>query len=169
NPAAIQAALFLLVAHAGLKGLAFLCKGIYHFHFHTTTIDQLHGLAWQLPMPAICFAISLIGLAGLPPLAGFVGKWLLLTEVLVVADMWAYISIALLLGNGLLALGYYLPLIIGLFSPVKTAKTSSTTLSGWMGIPVLILTLLIVTMGFLPNPWLQWIAKSSHYILNIGR
>ncbi len=169
NPAAIQAGFFLLIAHAGMKGLAFLCKGIYHFYFDVTTIEQLRGLALRLPLTTTCFAISLAGLVGIPPLAGFVGKWLILTEVLAVADGWVYAGIIIFLVNTLISLGYYLPLIISLFTPVSHNFESHPPPSRWMRVPVAILAVVIVAMGLAPNPWINLTSKIGPYLLTLGR
>ena len=74
-PAAIQAGFFLLLAHAAMKGLAFLCKGVCHFYCDATWIADLRGTAVRMPLVAVAFSVALAGLAGVPPLAGFTGKW----------------------------------------------------------------------------------------------
>ena len=169
NPSAVQVAFFMLIAHAGMKGLAFLCKGIYHFTYNVTTVDQLHGLAWSLPVTALCFSLALAGLAGIPPLAGFVGKWLILTEVLVEADIWVYVGLFVFLANTLIALGYYIPLVVSLFSPLDHDHAVPTRISGWMQLPVVTLTVLIIVMGLAPNPWLSLTERIGPYLLSIGK
>jgi proton-translocating NADH-quinone oxidoreductase chain N len=169
NPRAVQAGFYLLIAHAGMKGLAFLCKGIYHFVFNVTTIDELNGLAWSLPMTALCFALALASLAGIPPFAGFAGKWFILIEILTEADGWLYAGLLVFLINTLIALGYYLPLIITLFSPVHPDAAPPAQLSGWMSIPVAVLSVFILVMGVMPNPWLTLTSRIGPYLLALGR
>src|SRR2546428_10717061 len=43
---------------------------------------EYRGLGRRHPRAAICFAIFLFSLTGLPPLAGFTGKWYLFFAVL---------------------------------------------------------------------------------------
>lgn len=168
NPAALQAGFYLLIAHAGMKGLAFLCKGIVHFYFDVTKVAQLHGLVWRLPVTATCFALALAGLVGIPPLAGFIGKWLILTEVMAVADGWVYAGIVVFLTNTLISLGYYLPIIINLLSPVRQEVQSQPHISRWMKTPVVILAIVIVVMGLVPNPWINLTAYIGPYLLALG-
>jgi formate hydrogenlyase subunit 3/multisubunit Na+/H+ antiporter MnhD subunit len=66
-PAAVQAGFFLLLAHAVMKGLAFLSKGVCHFYCHTTTLAEVRGIVRRLPAAAITLTLALAGLAGIPP------------------------------------------------------------------------------------------------------
>jgi len=116
-PTAIQAGFFLLLAHAAMKGLAFLCKGACHFYCNATRIADLRGTATRLPLVAVAFSLALAGLASVPPLAGFTGKWFILMGTLRSSDALGYVGLAVFLLNSLLALGYYLPLIGTLFTP----------------------------------------------------
>jgi formate hydrogenlyase subunit 3/multisubunit Na+/H+ antiporter MnhD subunit len=176
-PDAIQAGFFLLLAHAAMKGLAFLCKGVYHFYYHTTTISQLHGAATQLPLVGVAFSVALGGLAGVPPLAGFVGKWFILTRALQASDQLIFIALTLFLLNSLVALGYYLPLIGRLFTPQDDAdhrsekraeNRSKVNVSPWMAAPLVILGALVLVIGLYPGPWLSWVEDVGLYLLALG-
>ncbi len=181
-PAAIQAGFFLLLAHAVMKGLAFLSKGVCHFYYHTTTISQLRGVSVQLPLVAVVFSVALAGLGGVPPLAGFVGKWFILTRALQASDQWVYLALTLFLLNSLLALGYYLPLIGALFSPPdqttrrgvaqradeESEKQTEVKISPWMAIPLVILGALVLVIGLYPGPWLNWAEDVSLYLLALS-
>jgi NADH-quinone oxidoreductase subunit N len=46
------------------------------------TLDDLSGLHKRNPLAAFILASSMFALAGIPPFAGFMGKWLLLNEAL---------------------------------------------------------------------------------------
>lgn len=157
-PAAVQAGFFLLVAHAAMKGLAFLSKGVCHFYCHTTTIAELRGIFYRLPLAAVTLALALAGLAGVPPLAGFVGKWFLLSEILRAGDALAYGAVVLFLLNSLVALGYYLPLIATLFAPLPEGDAvEQVAVSAWMSVPLVLLAALVVGMGVFPEPWWRWV------------
>jgi proton-translocating NADH-quinone oxidoreductase chain N len=155
RPAAIRAGFFLLLAHAVLKALAFLSKGVCHYHRDVTLTRELRGTAAQIPLVAVTFAVALIGLAGIPPLAGFAAKWWILTESLPAPDGWAAAGIVIFLVNSVLALGYYLPLIVRLFDN-SGAEGGRIPLSVWMSAPLLLLGALALAIGFQPGPWLGW-------------
>jgi formate hydrogenlyase subunit 3/multisubunit Na+/H+ antiporter MnhD subunit len=158
HPAALQAGLFLLLAHAAMKGLAFLSKGVCHFYCQTTQVEELHGTFQRLPLVAVTFTLALVGLAGIPPLAGFAGKWFVLAETLKSADGLVYAGLIILLLNTLISLGYYLPLIAALYIPLPPeADRSPIAISRWMMIPLIALSLVVLTIGVLPSTWLQWV------------
>jgi len=174
-PGAIQAGFFLLLAHAAMKGLAFLCKGVCHFYCDATRITELRGTAARMPLVAVAFSVALAGLAGVPPLAGFVGKWFVLMGALRSSDALGYVGLAAFLLNSLLALGYYLPLIGTLFTP-QTSEDSETSevlpqirISPWMALPIVTLGALVLGIGLYPGPWLDWAADVGVYLLALGR
>jgi len=74
-------------------------------------LDAFSGLGFTAPAFAACMGIFLIGLTGLPPTGGFVGKFFLFKEVFVFGGVhssmlffWAGI---IGLVNGVVSLGYY--------------------------------------------------------------
>ena len=158
QPAAVQIGFFLLVAHAAMKSLAFLSKGVCHFYLGATRIDELRGTWQRLPLVAVTFSIALSGLAGIPPLAGFAGKWFIMTEVLQAGDVLAHAGLAIFLLNTLISLGYYLPVTVTLFTPT-TDHSAPTPISAWMTIPLVTLSLLVLGLGIWPSPWLKWILQ----------
>ena len=175
-PAAVQAGFFLLVAHAVMKGLAFLSKGVCHFYNDSTTVAQLHGTYRQLPLVAATFGLALAGLAGVPPLAGFAAKWFLLTRALQTAQeapgtgvagaAGLYAALAVFLLNNLAALGYFLPVIGALFAPaLQVERHTRIRISAWMAIPLVILGALVLGLGLYPGPWLDWMEGVGIYLL----
>ena len=174
-PEAIQAGFFLLLAHAAMKGLAFLCKGVCHFYCDATRITELRGTAARMPLVAVAFSVALAGLLGMPPLAGFAGKWFIMMGTLRSRDALGYAGLVALLLNSLLALGYYLPLIGTLFTP-QTSEVSKTSevlpqirISPWMALPIVTLGVLVLAIGLYPGPWLDWTADTGVYLLMLGR
>jgi len=163
-PDAIQAAFFLLLTHAVMKATAFLSKGVCHFYLGTTTVEELRGTAVQLPLVAVTFSLALGGLAGVPPLAGFVSKWFILAQALHPAEPLAYVGLIIFLLNSLLALGYYLPLIARLFTAPQSGDgrpPARVAVSPWMAAPLIVTAALIIAIGVSPGLWLtgvNWMA-----------
>ncbi len=167
-PEAIQAGFFLLMAHAVMKGLAFMSKGVCHFHLDTTTIAELRGTASQLPLVAVTFSVALGGLAGVPPLAGFISKWFILGQALEPEEPLAYVGLAIFLLNSVVALGYYLPLIAQLFvtpDPGANGSTERVRISPWMAIPLVAGGALVIAIGLSPGPWWRWVGDVGPYLL----
>ena len=172
-PEATQAGLFLVLTQATTKGLAFLCQGVCHFYCGATRIDQLRGMAARIPAMAVAFSVALAGLAGVPPLAGFVSKWFILTSAVRSTDALGYVGLAVFLLNSLLALGYYLPLIGTLFAPplphTVEAGVERIQISPWMALPITTLGALVLAIGLYPGPWLGWMANAGVYLLALRR
>jgi formate hydrogenlyase subunit 3/multisubunit Na+/H+ antiporter MnhD subunit len=164
-PGAIQAGFFLLLAHAVMKGLAFLCKGVCHFYCDATLIADLRGTAARLPLVAVAFSLALAGLASVPPLAGFTAKWFILMGTLRSSDALGYVGLAVFLLNSLLALGYYLPLIGTLFTGTEGERIR---ISPWMAAPIVALGALVLVIGLYPEPWLAWTADVGVYLLTVS-
>ncbi|MBN1641341.1 MAG: NADH dehydrogenase [Anaerolineae bacterium] len=170
-PGAIQAAFFWLLVHTVMKGLAFLSKGVCHYYGDVTEIEQLRGMAQRLPPVAVSLAVAVAGLSGIPPLAGFTGKWLILTRGLRHLDWLSGVVLALYLVNTLTALGYYLPLLGVLFARPRAQQLpiNRGRVSAWMAVPLLSLGGMTLAMGFYPAPWLDWLSGVGSYLLGLGR
>jgi len=171
-PAAVHAGMFVMLAQAMMKGLAFLCKGACHFYRDATTIEELRGTADQQPLVAAAFGVALAGLAGVPPLAGFTGKWFVLREALRSGGALSTVGLIVLLLNSLLALGYYLPVIGKLFTTPGREKENGNRrvrLSPWMALPLVTLAAMVLALGIYPGPWLAWTAGVGDYLLAMGR
>ncbi len=67
-------------------------------------ISSLRGLGFRRPFLAVCFAIMLFSLTGLPPTAGFVGKFQLFAPVL---ERGWYLLAGIGLVNGAISLYFY--------------------------------------------------------------
>ena len=173
-PGAIQAGFLLLLAHAAMKGLAFLCQGVCHFYCDATLIADLRGTAMRMPLVAVAFSVALAGLASVPPLAGFTAKWFILMGILRSSDALGYVGLAVFLLNSLLALGYYLPLIGTLFTPPQSPPELGGTeggrirISPWMAAPIVSLGALVLAIGLYPEPWLAWTADVGVYLLAVN-
>jgi hydrogenase-4 component B len=68
-------ALLHTLNHALFKGLLFLGAGAVLRATGTRMIDQLGGLARELPWTAVAFTVGSMAIVGLPPFNGFVSEW----------------------------------------------------------------------------------------------
>nr|YP_009743908.1 NADH dehydrogenase subunit 5 [Orecta lycidas]QIE12671.1 NADH dehydrogenase subunit 5 [Orecta lycidas] len=75
-------AFFHLLTHAMFKALLFMCSGvIIHMMNNTQDIRYMGGISIYLPMTCLCLNISNMALCGIPFLAGFYSKDLILEMV----------------------------------------------------------------------------------------
>lgn len=101
------ALIYYLFVYAVSNYLAFFIFGIIG-HYREETFDSLRGLSRQNPALAIALAVSMFSLAGIPPLAGFFGKFHLFFSG---AQTGHYMLVAFAVLNNVIALYYYLQLI----------------------------------------------------------
>nr|YP_009045436.1 NADH dehydrogenase subunit 5 [Parantica sita]AHA03787.1 NADH dehydrogenase subunit 5 [Parantica sita] len=76
-------AFFHLLTHAMFKALLFMCAGvIIHMMNNNQDIRMMGGISFYIPMTSLCMNISNMALCGIPFLAGFYSKDLILEMVM---------------------------------------------------------------------------------------
>jgi hydrogenase-4 component B len=73
----LLAALYHVINHGVYKTLLFLEAGVVEHATGTRDLDRLGGLARLMPRTSVITLIGTLGIAGLPPLNGFVSEWLI--------------------------------------------------------------------------------------------
>jgi hydrogenase-4 component B len=73
----LLAAIYHVVNHGTYKALLFLEAGVVEHATGTRDLDRLGGLARAMPRSSVITLIGTLGIAGLPPLNGFVSEWLI--------------------------------------------------------------------------------------------
>jgi multicomponent Na+:H+ antiporter subunit D len=94
--------------HAFLKGGLFFCAGMLASEAGIRKVSELAGAARRMPLTMAAFAVAAFGMVGVPPLSGFVSKWLLGAGMLEAGEP---LALAVLLGGALLAALYLWPLV----------------------------------------------------------
>lgn len=79
---ALAATLFHILNHASFKGLLFLGAGAVLSKTHTGNAEELGGLIKRMPWTAVCFLTGAVAISALPPLNGFVSKWMIFCSLL---------------------------------------------------------------------------------------
>ncbi len=106
---ALGGSLFHIINHAVMKSAAFIAVAAVAITLASYSIEKYRGLAKKMPLTAIALSISLLALAGVPPLNGFWSKLVLFNSAIVTGpEIWwgPYLAIAGVL-NSALSLGYY--------------------------------------------------------------
>ena len=96
--------LYMAIAYLFMQTAVFLVLDILRKRYDIQTLDELKGLASKNGMLAFFFTVQLLSLAGIPLLAGFLGKAVVFYAG-VDAGLWYAVLIALL--NSALSVGYY--------------------------------------------------------------
>lgn len=110
---ALDGSLFHILNHAVMKSASFLAIAAVAVALASYSLEKYTGLAKRMPITAIALSISLLALAGVPPLNGFWSKLVIFQSAIdsgTVIPWGPYLAIAGLL-NSALSLGYYLWII----------------------------------------------------------
>jgi multicomponent Na+:H+ antiporter subunit D len=138
-----------LANHATMKITLFFCAGAIYVNLHKTEISQLDGIGRAMPWTMGMFTIGALGLAGVPPINGFVSKWFLCLGALQ-ADQLIVVVIFVL--SGLLNAAYFFPIIHRAFlrkGDESIAHHGEAPLL--MVVPICIVGTLSLLFGFFPN------------------
>lgn len=78
TPLSIAACIFYVVHHIVVKSSLFLIGGACTFYNHTDSLNRMGGIWKASPLLGLCFLLQAFSLAGIPPLSGFWGKYLII-------------------------------------------------------------------------------------------
>ena len=109
---ALAATGYYLAAYLFMNLGAFAVLSRVERAFGSDRLAVLRGLGWQAPGAALVLSVSLLSLAGIPPLAGFAGKVFLLSAALEGGLAWLAIFAAV---NMAVALYYYVAIIAEMY------------------------------------------------------
>ncbi|NPV56848.1 MAG: hypothetical protein HPY76_09310 [Anaerolineae bacterium] len=150
---------FHLLTHALMKSAAFLAAGglLYGIHLSmgrhdSLVLDDLNGAARRYPITALVFSVAVLGLGGLPPMAGFMSKWQIMAAGFQSENTWMILLAVFIALNSVLSLGYYAPLVNRLYRrEMAPAVAQGARLPASMTIPLVCLAVLIVAIGLFPS------------------
>lgn len=116
-PLSLMAAALHIVAHAFGKITLFFAAGSIYTASKKTELSQLHGIGRRMPWTMGAFTIGALSMIGIPPTAGFVSKWYLLTGSFQAEN---YIAMAAIAVSTLLNAAYFLPIVYSAWFKAET-------------------------------------------------
>ncbi len=146
---ALTATLFHVVTHGLFKASLFIVLAAVLHRTGKTKFHELGGLITNMPVAFIATLISIITLAGIPPLGGFATKWLLYNAMIEKKMLFAMV-VTMMSSVGAFLYAYRLiqSLFLGQRKPeYDNVKSAPLTMQIAMSIPLIGMLLL----GFLPN------------------
>ncbi len=110
----ISATMFYLVVYYIMNLGAFLVVIICQDIIGSESIDDYKGLAWKAPLPAVAMGVFLFSLTGLPPTAGFVGKFYLFAALIKGGQAYYWLAVVGII-NSVISLYYYARILKSMF------------------------------------------------------
>lgn len=124
-------------------------------------LDDFRGLAYVHPWRCGLLSVCLVSLAGLPPTAGFIGKFILFRAVLQ-ADFIVLAAIGIL--TVIVSVYFYSKILVALFMQPMARRPATPDLDLPARVAGIIVLILILWLGLLPSSVLSVITRivSSH-------
>jgi NADH-quinone oxidoreductase subunit N len=148
---------------------SFLVVSLVLRHLDTEDISGLAGLYQRSPLLAATMTISMVSLAGIPPLAGFFGKFLLIKSVVEAAQTSGnhgyYCLIFVALAGVVISLYYYFNVIKAIFWSHEVKDLSPLELSAPAMVTAWICIVGIFWIGMFPSALLD-LANAAATVLN---
>jgi NADH-quinone oxidoreductase subunit N len=155
NALGFSAVLFYLVAYLLAGAAAFLAITVAGKHVSGDGIPAYAGLSRRSPLLAWALALALVSMAGIPPLAGFFGKFMVFMAAW---QSGAYMVVWIAIGSAVAGLYYYLGVVRAMFwsepidaGPIRVRLTTSLILAVLIG--------LLLLLGFWAQPLLAVIQE----------
>jgi NADH-quinone oxidoreductase subunit N len=163
----LQAILFYVAVYLIMNLGAFLVVLMIANSTGNEDIDSYRGLAWRgAVIPAVCLAVFLFSLTGLPPFAGFIGKFLLFAAVLKEGGIFVVLALVAVI-NSVISLYYYAKVVKVMFldAPDPADKTIAAAGSGALMLPLTALTGLTVLFGIYFSPLTRYATESLSFFM----
>ncbi|MEE9323489.1 MAG: proton-conducting transporter membrane subunit [Candidatus Aenigmarchaeota archaeon] len=152
----LTSGLYHILNNTLIKGLLFMGIGCV---IYLTKKENLNEMGINNTPLLICMGIGVLSMAGIPPLNGFVSKWLIFMaswEINPILTILAILASAITLAYGL-----------KIFSSIfLTEKRFGGGIPKIMLIPVIILTVLCVLIGIFPQLGLSIVEPAANALLN---
>ncbi|OFZ98992.1 MAG: cation:proton antiporter [Betaproteobacteria bacterium RIFCSPLOWO2_02_FULL_62_17] len=112
TPLSVLGAALHLVVHAFGKITLFLAAGAIYTAAHKTEVSQLNGIGRRMPWTMTAFTLAALSLIGIPPAAGFISKWFIVSSAL---ESGQFFVLAVMIASTLLNAAYFLPIVHAAF------------------------------------------------------
>jgi multicomponent Na+:H+ antiporter subunit D len=145
TPLSLVGAVLHIAAHAFGKITLFFAAGAVSTTAHKTEVSQLDGIGRRMPWTFAAFGIGALSMIGLPPAAGFVSKWYMVSGALA-AEAW--MALAVIAASTLLNAGYFLPIVYRAFFVPPAAGEAQHGEAPWTIVAALLATAAMTILMF---------------------
>lgn len=108
HPQAAVGGMMHLIHQGVMKITLFFCAGSIAERTGIKTISAMDGLGQRMPVTMAAFSVAALGMIGLPPTAGFVTKYYIVSGGVADGSAWV---LAVMLGSSALNAAYFLPIL----------------------------------------------------------
>jgi len=159
----LHGVLFYLAAYLFMNMGAFAVAIAVEQAAGSAAIDEYRGLAKRAPFLAIAMVVFLLSLSGIPPLAGFFGKYYVFNAA-IRNERFVWLAIVGAI-NSVIAVYYYMNVVRLMYfrePPESDAESATRRPEAAAGLQSVVIITLVVTLllGILPNPLVRLLSES---------
>lgn len=121
-------------------------------------IDDWAGIGTARPAVAFAFTIFLLSLGGIPPTAGFFGKFYVFRSAMQVPQLTWLVIVAVL--NAVVSIYYYLRVVVAMYFRDSTRPFEAPNPATTRAV-LIVAAILIVVLGIFPEPVLNWTTAAA--------
>ena len=159
TPEGSKATLFYIFVYTLMNLGAFGAVIAISNNIKSETIEDYAGFYTRDPFTAIFLTVSLLSLAGIPPLAGFLAKFFILAAV--VESQYILLAVITVI-NSVIAVYYYMNVIkVMFFCEPKDSSVVHKNLT--LNLALSIATIGIVIIGIWPNSFIAWLTGLLYF------
>ncbi|MBW1856911.1 MAG: monovalent cation/H+ antiporter subunit D family protein, partial [Deltaproteobacteria bacterium] len=160
SPSSITGAIFHIGSHGFMKITLFFVAGAIYVKTHKENISELDGLGRQMPLTFGAFAVCAMGVAGTPPVCGFISKWYLALGAIEAKEV---VFLFVLLISALLDIAYFFPIIYNAFFkiPEEDINPHFDEAPMRMVVPLMITAIISLILGIFPNAFFNFFNLAS--------
>jgi NADH-quinone oxidoreductase subunit N len=159
---ALSSGLFYMFTHVFMKGGAFLIVGALIAAGIGEKISDYQGLARRAPFLAFAMLLFLFSLAGIPPLAGFTGKFFLFSSAIYdggVMTQWIWLAFIAIL-NSAISLYYYTRVVKAMYID-RGSSTEKLKIPKPFTAAILICVVFVILLGVYPGLIMDFCADAA--------
>lgn len=152
-----RAAVFYLVVYAAAGAAAFGAVSVLSNEEEIEAIEAYRGLGFRNPLAAAALAVAMFSLAGIPPAAGFMGKFAVFAAALRGGEF----TLALVgILSALVAVFFYLRVVVVLYmKPPENQAEPVRRLERSEIVALAVPTVVMLLLGVYPQPLLELLEK----------
>ncbi|MCO5192212.1 MAG: NADH-quinone oxidoreductase subunit N [Anaerolineae bacterium] len=152
------AAIFYLLMYVFTNIAAFGIIVLVSHKSNSTQMKDFYGLSRRSPWLALAMLVALLSLGGIPPTAGFFGKFFIF-QAAVEADLWWLAAIGIL--NAFVALFYYLTVVKYIYLYRSDDDDVRITVSRAAGVGLAITIVAVLYLGIFANSAYTWAIEAA--------
>ncbi|MCW5908909.1 MAG: NADH-quinone oxidoreductase subunit N [Chitinophagales bacterium] len=141
-----NAVFYYSLAYGIASVAAFAVAIIVAKHTGSDKIEAFNGLAKRKPFVAVALTIAILSMAGIPPFAGFFGKYYIFTEAVKSGHLWLTVVAVV---NSIIAVYYYFKVVLAMYT--KEPDEAHFTLKPAYSFVIGLCVLLTILIGVFPS------------------